>query len=423
MSGEKGPPDSKFEPLSWDEALATIATRFLTLREAGEARAIANRTSGRMPRGTGSLVNRYFTLLGSPNDTDVGPVCNDAGEMHWRGRLVWVTLPMAMALMVPPGKKTLVLPASSCPSVDHPGVSTLYLDHPSWYQATEALHPKHKGKRFLTPSGKVELYTSAMHAKLATAGHGALPTFYTHPDVTGQHPTLEYTTELVQNPVNPQTLTQKVKLGDRTSGAMQQQYPLMGMSGRSSVVHFHSVTHWTQTGKQLDGVRLVQLHPKVAKAAGIQNGDEVMVESPRGAIKGTALLWEGMREDTIFVLNWFGPAQKVAADLGVPFDEPTNLLLNDQLALTNLGFVTPVCSRASVNRTPFIMISARSFINLSTLVINKGRLIRIVARFLLNPSIFLINGSQFLKNVAIFMKNRPCFLSLLQENASFAVRV
>ena len=32
-----------------------------------------------LPRGTGSLVGRYFTLLGSPNDTDVGPVCNDAG--------------------------------------------------------------------------------------------------------------------------------------------------------------------------------------------------------------------------------------------------------------------------------------------------------------------------------------------------------
>ena len=50
----------------------------------------------------------------------------------------------------------------SCPSVDHPRVNTLYLDHPSWYQAAEALNPQHKGKRFLTPSGKVELYTSAM---------------------------------------------------------------------------------------------------------------------------------------------------------------------------------------------------------------------------------------------------------------------
>jgi anaerobic selenocysteine-containing dehydrogenase len=79
VGGEKGSPDSKFEPVSWDEALEIIARKFLALRDAGEARAIANKTSGRLPRGTGSLVNRFFTLLGSPNDTDVGPVCNDAG--------------------------------------------------------------------------------------------------------------------------------------------------------------------------------------------------------------------------------------------------------------------------------------------------------------------------------------------------------
>ena len=79
VAGEKGSPDSKFAPVSWDEALTMICQKFLSLRDAGEVRAIANKTSGRLPRGTGSLVNRYFTLLGSPNDTDVGPVCNDAG--------------------------------------------------------------------------------------------------------------------------------------------------------------------------------------------------------------------------------------------------------------------------------------------------------------------------------------------------------
>lgn len=66
-------------PISWEEALETIAAKFLALRDAGEAKAIANKTSGRLPRGIGSLVGHYFTLLGSPNDTDVGPVCNDAG--------------------------------------------------------------------------------------------------------------------------------------------------------------------------------------------------------------------------------------------------------------------------------------------------------------------------------------------------------
>ncbi|WP_257236518.1 molybdopterin-containing oxidoreductase family protein [Nostoc sp. 'Peltigera malacea cyanobiont' DB3992] len=85
-----------------------------------------------------------------------------------------------------------------CPTVDHPGVSTLYLDHASWYEAASALDPDHIGKRFLTPSGKVEIYTPQLQSRLAEAGHSALPSFYTHPEVTGKHPTIEYTSELVK---------------------------------------------------------------------------------------------------------------------------------------------------------------------------------------------------------------------------------
>src|SRR5262249_59960130 len=88
-----------------------------------------------------------------------------------------------------------------CPDEKHPGVSTLYLDHPTWYAAAKALG--HDGKRFLTPSGKVELFTQALEQKLSAAGHGALPVFYTHPEVTGRHPTLRYSADLVANPVNP----------------------------------------------------------------------------------------------------------------------------------------------------------------------------------------------------------------------------
>ena len=47
VSGAKGDPNSKFEEVSWDEALDTIAAKFLALRDQGEARAIANRTTGR----------------------------------------------------------------------------------------------------------------------------------------------------------------------------------------------------------------------------------------------------------------------------------------------------------------------------------------------------------------------------------------
>src|SRR5262249_23642504 len=79
VGGAKGSPASRFAPVTWNEALQLIAKRLLALRDAGEARAVASRTSGRLPRGPGALIHRLFPLLGSPNDTDVGPVCNDAG--------------------------------------------------------------------------------------------------------------------------------------------------------------------------------------------------------------------------------------------------------------------------------------------------------------------------------------------------------
>jgi anaerobic selenocysteine-containing dehydrogenase len=81
---------------------------------------------------------------------------------------------------------------------------------------------------------------------------------------------------------------------------------------------------------QLNGVRLVQIHPRAAARAGLRDGDAVVVESPRGAIRGTALLWERIREDTVFVPNTFGPMQKMAQELGVPAYEPANLLLDDR---------------------------------------------------------------------------------------------
>lgn len=217
-----------------------------------------------------------------------------------------------------------------CPTVSHPGVSTLYLDHASWYEAVATLDPAQRGKRFLTPSGKVELHTAALDQRLGTVGHQALPTFYTHPEVTGQNPTLEYSTELVTNPVNPAALTPKVTLGKPSDGAVHRQFPLMGIVGRASVVHFTGVTHWTFTGKQMNGVRLVQIHPKAAGRRGIRDGDEITVASPRGAIRGTALLWEGIREDTVFVPNSFGPMQAVGDDVGAPRYEAANTLLDDR---------------------------------------------------------------------------------------------
>lgn len=213
-----------------------------------------------------------------------------------------------------------------CPAGDHPGTSTLYLDHPRWYAAAAALgKPK---ARFMTPSGKVEIFTPALDEKLRAGGHGALPVYFTHPEVPGATESIRYGAA-VRNPIHPNHWTPKVELG--VAPTALQGFPLMGMIGRSSVVHFAGVTHWTPTGKHLNGVRFVQMHPDAAKAAGVSEGDEVIVESPRGAVRGRTQIWTGIRPDTIFVPNGFGWEQVVGDAVGVPrYTEAANVLLDDR---------------------------------------------------------------------------------------------
>jgi hypothetical protein len=55
-----------------------------------------------------------------------------------------------------------------------------------------------------------------------------------------------------------------------------------------------------------------------------------VVERPRGSIAGTVRLWEGIREDTIFVPNTFGPMQKMSEELRTPIYEPANTLVSDR---------------------------------------------------------------------------------------------
>jgi anaerobic selenocysteine-containing dehydrogenase len=148
--------------------------------------------------------------------------------------------------------------------------------------------------------------------------------------VTGRNPTVAYEAQLVTNPVNPQASTPRVRLGVASTGEVHKEYPLMGMIGRPSVVHFAGVTQWTYTGKQLNGVRLIQIHPRAAKRAGVRDGDTVVVESPRGSVRGTALLWEGIREDTVFVPSTFGPMQRLGEEFGLPAYESANVLTDDR---------------------------------------------------------------------------------------------
>ena len=235
-----------------------------------------------------------------------------------------------------------------CPSLEHPGTSTLYLEHPRWSEAAAALG--HPGKRFLTPSGKIEIHTPEMEARLKAAGQTSLPPFYSHPETTGALPTISFEAAWVDNPVNPGSLTPRVRLG--VAGKRPAEYPLVGMIGRPSVVHFATITQWTWLGKQMNGLRLVQIHPRTAERAGIVAGDRVRVESPRGAIEGTALLFDGIREDTVFVPNLFGPGQRLGPELGLPLYQPANTLVDDRWFDNLSGQQAYKCFACRVKKAP-----------------------------------------------------------------------
>ncbi|MDF1662537.1 MAG: molybdopterin-dependent oxidoreductase [Planctomycetota bacterium] len=240
------------------------------------------------------------------------------------------------------------------PCIDEksPGVSTLYMDDPSWYKAVAVLDPTKKGQRFLTASGKIEIYTRDLDAQLKTVGHSALPSYFTHPEVTGNQRSIQYTDKLAKNPINPHSLTPIVTFGPNAKPDLHKTYPLMGMIGRASVVHFASLTQWTYTGKQMNGIRFVQIHPKTAAAVKIEQGDRIVVESPRGQVTGTALLWDGIREDTIFVPNSFGPSQKFGDVLGTPRYESANTLPGDEFFDVLSGQQAYKCFACKISKAP-----------------------------------------------------------------------
>jgi anaerobic selenocysteine-containing dehydrogenase len=101
----------------------------------------------------------------------------------------------------------------------------------------------------------------------------------------------------------------------------------------------------------MNGVRLVQIHPKAAEKAGIAHGDRITIESPRGAIAGTATLWDGIREDTIFVPNSFGPAQAMGDEFGELRYQPANILLDDRYFDNLSGQQAYKCFACRVKKT------------------------------------------------------------------------
>jgi len=86
MKRKGAKPSLDFEPISWQQAYEEIAKKLLEIRDTDGPQAIASKTTDRVSRDGGPPLFRLLHMLGSPNPTHEGYICNDAGWMA----LFWV---------------------------------------------------------------------------------------------------------------------------------------------------------------------------------------------------------------------------------------------------------------------------------------------------------------------------------------------
>lgn len=239
-----------------------------------------------------------------------------------------------------------------CPRPDHPGFSALYLDHPDWYDTVQAhLHPGGERVRFPTASGLVELWTPGLDDALAPAGHQALPVYYGHPELRDGRTVLQHERGWVTNPIDSGAITRRGRMHTPTAvSAEELPYPLTGVIGRAGVVHFATLTQWTRLGKQLTGVRLIQIHTTTAARFGIRDGDDVRVTSLHGQVDGTAQVIDGIRPDTVYVPNSFGDGQDTTQ--GRPQYRSANALVDDSMFDNLSGQQAYKCFSCNVSLAP-----------------------------------------------------------------------
>ncbi len=145
------------------------------------------------------------------------------------------------------------------------------------YIRGEVKYYKYKEKGFSTPTGKFELYSTMM-------------------EKWGYDPLPEYT-EPVESPVS-------------TPG-LYEDYPFILITGRRIPGYFHTENRQLRWMRGLSRDPVVEIHPGAAGKAGINEGDWVKIESPRGAIRMRAKLFAGMDERIVSAEHaWWFPENK-----------------------------------------------------------------------------------------------------------------
>lgn len=189
-------------------------------------------------------------------------------------------------------------------------------------------------KRFMTKSGKIELWTEALEERFSRYGLRAIPKFYTDPEIskTGDS-TISYNkNRLIASPFQKaKTYTYKVTLvtqKERTG------FPYYLITGRPSEAIMGHISHWIKILNDVSPDQVCLIHPDAAKASGIRDGQRVYVRSPHGSTRARAVVTSGIRKDTLFIPYSYGEKSPFSPWRSVNY-------------LTNLGARCPISGQVA----------------------------------------------------------------------------
>jgi thiosulfate reductase/polysulfide reductase chain A len=171
-----------------------------------------------------------------------------------------------------------------------------YEDPPKEFQ-------KYKRIGFGTPTGKAELYSTIFEQ----LGYDPLP----------------YYEESHENPL--------------TKPELAQEYPLMLITGGRIQPYFHSEFRQFESIRRKRPHPVVQIHPETAAESGINSGDWVWIESPRGRIRMKCELFKGIDPRVVHAEHgwWFPELPGEEPWLHGVWESNVNVLTDDDPDVCN----------------------------------------------------------------------------------------
>ncbi len=161
------------------------------------------------------------------------------------------------------------------------------------YIRGELKYEKYRENGFSTPTRKFELYSTL----LEKWGYDPLPQFREPPE-------------------SPYSMPELFK-----------EYPYILITGRRQPGFFHSENRQLPWLRELHRDPVVEIHPEAAEGEGIQEGDWVIIESPRGKVRQRAKLFAGMDPKIVSAEHaWWFPEKK---DPSHGWDESNINILTD----------------------------------------------------------------------------------------------